>query len=278
MDAIDRLFDPDTAAMLAEVGEGRRLPALRWPLLASEKVDGVQCRIRPHCRPSSRRGRPLPNAAIAERLADLQAIADRDGIGFDGELYSPTAAFADLSGAIMSATRALPADTALYVFDVRTDDAEAGYADRTGVLASLEAIVGVRIVGQRLVCGEADARAMYDEIVAGGGEGIVLRDAGAPYGDGDGIAWKLKPFAEFDGRVVAVDSKTGSPIVEIAGGATLRIGTGFSRAERAAMKLSPERVIGRWLTFRGLSVGAKRVPRSVSFVRFRPADDGGAKV
>jgi DNA ligase-1 len=109
-------------------------------------------------------------------------------------------------------------------------------------------------------------------VVDGGGEGLVLHRADAPYAIGRSSALlKLKPLHDAEAVVVAHlpgrgkhAGRLGALRVRTPEGTEFQIGTGFSDAQRE----QPPR-IGAVVTYthRGLTAG--EVPRFASFLRVR---------
>ena len=264
---------------------------LRFPLLASRKLNGVRCLIVPGLGPVSRTGRPLPNVRLSDWLAAAIAWADRNDWVLDGELYSETSTLGEISGAVSSRDGALPADLKLYVFDGMPAADWGGTAgpfrDRLAALAPVAGLARVELLAQKTVRSARAAWKLFEAELAAGGEGIVLRDPNGPYKHGrctlrQGILYKLKNFDPFDGRVVAVErgrgryaGVAGSVVVELDDGSRCKVGLGFSDAERAVMAAEPAAYVGRWLEFRAMTLGGVRCPGPATLLRWRAGDETG---
>jgi DNA ligase-1 len=211
----------------------------------------------------------LPVAAPAWFTARLPAVA------LDGELWLGRGRFEALSGAVR---RQQPDDTEwrqirYMVFEL--PDAPGGFTQRA---ARIEAIATAArwpqlvAVAQRPVADRAALRTRLNEVVAGGGEGLVLHRADAPYATGRNPALlKLKPLHDAEAVVVAHlpghgkhAGRLGALRVRTPDGVEFQIGTGFSDLQRD----QPPR-IGAVVTYthRGLTAG--EVPRFASFLRVR---------
>ncbi|WP_284320093.1 DNA ligase [Dyella acidisoli] len=130
----------------------------------------------------------------------------------------------------------------------------------------------VQPVLQFKVANEAELKRKLDEIVQGGGEGLVLHRGASLYraGRSDDLL-KFKPFDDAEARVVDhVPGKgkyagmMGSLLVEMPDGTQFRIGTGFTDEQRR----NPPPV-GSLVTYRyqGMTSGGK--PRFARFMRIR---------
>jgi DNA ligase-1 len=121
--------------------------------------------------------------------------------------------------------------------------------------------------------------AQLANIVAGGGEGLMLhRDAARYHAARSDDLLKLKQSVDAEARVIGhipgngkYAGLLGSLEVQTSDGTRFRIGTGFTDAERAAPP-----PIGAWITYRHHGLTARGVPRFPSFVRVRQEEPGAA--
>jgi DNA ligase-1 len=123
-------------------------------------------------------------------------------------------------------------------------DAPGSFAERAARIETLVAQTGwhqlVAVPQQRLPDAAA-LQARLDEVLRAGGEGLVLHLATAPYQTGRSEALlKLKPREDAEGVVTAHlpgkgrhTGRLGALQLRLADGRLLRVGTGFSDAERA---------------------------------------------
>jgi len=111
-------------------------------------------------------------------------------------------------------------------------------------------------------------------VVKGGGEGLMLHRADALYraGRSDDLL-KLKPWDDAEAVVVAHLSgsgkyagRLGALLVELPNGQRLRIGSGFSDAQR-----DHPPAVGTTITYRYRGQTAKGLPRFATFLRVREA-------
>jgi DNA ligase-1 len=120
---------------------------------------------------------------------------------------------------------------------------------------------------------DADAlKARLDEVVAAGGEGLVLHRADALWAPGrsDDLR-KLKPLPDEDGRVLShiagtgkFQGRMGALLLQTPEGQRFALGTGFSDALRG----SPPPV-GSVVTYRYRDRTASGLPKFASFLRVR---------
>lgn len=151
-----------------------------------------------------------------------------------------------------------------------------GYSERLAALHHLVADLDrpwVRAVEQRRVKDEAELRAMFDGVVKGGGEGLMLHRADSPYrAERSDDLLKLKPHEDADARVVGHvpgrgrhRGRLGALLVETPEGLRFRIGSGFSDADREHPPPP-----GAWISYRHRGFNGKTgVPRFASFLRLR---------
>lgn len=111
-----------------------------------------------------------------------------------------------------------------------------------------------------------------DEVVKGGGEGLMLHLADAPYETGrSDVLLKMKPWQDAEGTVIAhqpgkgrFEGALGALRVRTAEGKTFLLGTGFSDAQRQAPP-----ALGAIVTYRYRELTASGLPRFPSFLRVR---------
>jgi len=114
--------------------------------------------------------------------------------------------------------------------------------------------------------------AKLDQVVAGGGEGLMLHRADARYRlDRSEDLLKLKPHQDAEARVTAhlpgngkYQGMLGALEVQRPDGLRFRIGTGFTDDER---RHPPP--LGAWITYSYYGLTAKGVPRFARFLRVR---------
>jgi len=251
-------------------------PAGDYPMFASEKIDGLQGRIRPHERPCSRNDVAFRNPHLAGHLSELQSLADETGLTFIGELRSDSLGPFGTSGRLVHSDKPLPADLRFYLFDIRGP--HRAFRETADLLDRFPACENVVVLRQIPVDNEAEARDLMDRVVAAGGEGVVLRHPG----DIDREPIRLKPTITLDGQIVALHrgrgrlaDTLGAVEVLLPDGRFCRVGSGFSDAQRRDLWQRGAASFGTWIEFAAARSPDTRKPREPRFVRFRHADSGG---
>jgi len=247
--------------------------AMPWPrtrspqdFLVSEKLDGVRAvwdgRVL-----RFRSGRVI--AAPAWFLSALPPVA------LDGELWIGRGAFDRLSGVVR---KALPGDAAWKAVTYQVFDAPghaAPFAERVRFVAATLAAAQVPWLvplAHSVVHDAAALQARLQEIVAQGGEGLVLHRADALWRSGRTDAlYKLKPEPDEEAWVVGHQpgkgrwqGQTGALLVQMPSGQRFALGAGLSDALR---REPPP--IGAWVTYRYRDRTPSGLPRFASFLRVR---------
>ncbi len=234
-------------------------PAAYW---VSEKLDGVRAvwdgRVL-----RFRSGRPI--AAPAWFSASLPAHP------LDGELWIARGRFDVLSGIVR---RDVPDDAdwqpvRYLLFDL--PGAPGDFSQRLERLTRIVADAGLpwlQVVPQWRVADRAELAVRFNEVVAGGGEGLMLHRADALWTAGRSDALlKLSPFLDAEATVPGKGrhrGRLGALEVMDAEGRRFRIGSGLSDAARAAPP-----AIGAQVTYRYRELTPRGLPRFPVFVRVR---------
>jgi DNA ligase-1 len=124
---------------------------------------------------------------------------------------------------------------------------------------------------------------LHDElmqIIAQGGEGLMLREPGSRYEPGrSNTLLKVKQFQDAEARVIGHQAgkgrhkgRLGALVAELPDGTTFSVGTGFSDAQR---EMPPP--IGSTITFRYQELTDRGVPRFPSFVRVLSEVDAASR-
>lgn len=236
--------------------------------LVSEKYDGVRA-VWDGRQLRFRSGLPVPApAGFLQRLPPLP---------LDGELWLGRGQFEATSGLVrrLAASDADWQGVRYMVFDMPW--AEGGFARRHALLQALlrrQADPMLQAVPQVTLPDRAALLQQLQTVVQAGGEGLVLRQADAPYAAGRSAAMlKLKPLQDAEAVVLAHlpgrgrhAGRLGALQVRSDSGQVFQIGTGFSDAERAAPPAPGQRIT---FAYRGLTEAG--VPRFASYLRVRPA-------
>jgi DNA ligase-1 len=251
----------------------------------------------------SRNGKSLANFPLVEQQLAKHAVFFAEPVVLDGEIMS--ASFQDLMKQIHRKDDVKSTDAVLNLFDIITlREFQAGRGEHRQIdrSVSLQAwykefadhMPNVTIVGQELVDldteqGQSRFKQINSDAVAGGYEGIMIKDPNAVYECKRSVAWlKLKPFIEVSLEVVDVEEGTGRNQGRL--GAlvcsgeddgrliTVNCGSGFSDDNRTTYWLARDRLVGQIVEVRADAVTQNqdgtyslRFPR---FLRFRGFEVG----
>ena len=255
-------------AMLATAWPAQADPAPFW---VSEKLDGVRALWDGQAL-RFRSGRPIAAPAWFTAAWPAQAL--------DGELWMGRRTFERLSAAVR---RTSPDDdewrsVRYMVFDL--PDRTAQFTER---LMRMGTVLGegkghgawVQAIRQFRAIDTAELKQQLAEVVAAGGEGLVLHRADALWQPGRSDALrKLKPVQDEEAQVVAhvpgkgrLQGRLGALLVELPDGQRFALGSGLTDAERE--KPPP---VGAWVSYRYRDRTPSGLPRFATFWRVRPAE------
>ena len=267
--------------------------------LVEVKLDGVRVLtiVWPDGRVNqySRNGKELMNFAhVKAKFAAVAAELDQAYV-FDGEIMSSS--FQDLMRQVHRKSNVSAGDAVLHLFDmIPLRDFQRGKYQLSQILRSEKLrnwfedkvflkLVNVQILNQELVnLDTAEGQQRYKEInraaIAGGYEGIMLKDPDAPYECKRSTAWlKLKPFIEVTLEVIGFEEGTGKNVGRL--GAlvgrgqedgrliTVNVGSGYSDALRDDIWANRNNVTGQMFEARADAVTqAQNGEYSLRFPRF----------
>lgn len=254
--------------------ERPNLSGIKYPKLASTKLDGIRC-VAVNGVAYSAAMKLIPNQHVQKFFSGLGLHA------LDGELMVH-GDFNDVQSAIMS-VGGTP-DFTFNVFDLMVENVP--YDVRLGMLIGVVDNLRndrVLLVQQFIASSEAEVLDLYDQARFAGHEGLILRDPASPYKYGRSTLkqeWmlKLKPSDDAEGTVVNVVElmhENGQPggvmgalIVEF-NGHVVGIGTGFDQSQRASYWAQRHRLIGELATFKYMELSRYGIPRHPVFKGFR---------
>lgn len=232
----------------------------------SEKLDGVRA-YWDGARLISRQG----NVFVAPHWF----IQDFPEIPLDGELWMGRGTFDRLSGTVR---RQVPEDAAWEEVRFMVFDAPHMSVPFDERVVRLRALLHtppsayIANVPQFRVANSSQLMQHLDDVVAGGGEGLMLHRGAAHHHVGrTGHLLKLKPWLDAEAEVVMHlpgegrnSGVMGAMLVRTEGGEYFRLGTGFTDAERA----DPP-PIGSIVTYKYSGITPSGIPRFASFLRLR---------
>lgn len=272
------------------------LAKLKFPILASAKLDGVRAVVRGGV-VYSRSNKPIPNVYVQDLLDTYEHL--------DGELIvgEPTskACYRDTVSHVMSLDKC-NYDLRFYVFD-HIQHLTAPYVDR---LQQVEAVPHIHLHEQRVVTCLSALLALEEKMLDEGYEGLILRAAEAPYKCGrstmkEGYLLKLKRFTDAEFEVVGYEERMHNgneattnelgrtarsshaagkiglgdlgALVLQGDGFTFNCGTGFDDATRKDLwAIRDSGLVGRMAKVKYFAVGMKDAPRHPVFLGFRQGD------
>ena len=232
----------------------------------SEKLDGVRARWD---------GRALWTRGGHRITTPPGFVQGWPSTPMDGELWIARNRFDVVSG-IARSTRPDPDAWNAVRFMVFDLPAHPGtFAERVTAMRTLvdrTAHPQLRMVEQTRLTSRTALDARLAQVVAAGGEGLMLHHAEARYGVGRSNALlKLKPHDDAEARVLAhapgkgkYTGMLGALVVAHHDGRQFRIGTGFTDAQRADPPPP-----GSWVTYRYNGLTSTGLPRFARFLRVR---------
>lgn len=279
---------------------------IRFPLYASPKVDGIRAIVKDGIL-LSRSLKPIPNTWTQDCLGHELLN------GLDGELAVGAPTHPNLmqitTSGVMSEQGTPP--VTLWVFDIWHSPLP--YHIRLHHLRTWFAMPNapphVGLLMQKLVENTEQLEQFEAEMLQWGFEGIMLRDPNSPYKFGrstakEGYLLKLKRFATDEGTVVGFEEQMhngneattdnlgltqrsshsanlvpagtmGTVLLkDVKTGQPVRVGTGFTAAQRKEMWEHKELFLGAVMTYRHFNkTGVKDARRISSFVAFRHPND-----
>ena len=232
----------------------------------SEKLDGVRAYWD---------GRQLASRAGNLFQAPPWFTAGFPPTALDGELWMGRGSYEALSGAVR---RKAPIEAEWRRIRYLVFDLPASQAPFTRRLAAMREIVQgaaspyLALVDQSRIASHAALMQRLEEVMAGGGEGLMLHRGSARYQIGrTKDLLKVKAHEDAEAVVLAhlpgkgkFAGMMGALLVETPEGRRFRIGTGFSGQERQAPP-----PLGATITYRHYGKTGKGTPRFASFLRVR---------
>ena len=295
--------------MLA-INASENLSSLPYPLLSSEKIDGIRCVVKDGVA-VSRTLKPIRNRYIQSILANPELE------GVDGELVvgapNSSTCMRDTNSGVMSYDG--EPDFTFYVFDfwkrpgVQYHKALAHLESLTNVLA----IPQIKLHTQRTLHTPRELEAHEYEALDAGFEGLIVRRPDGAYKFGrstkrEGYLLKIKRYHQDEARIIGYKPwmhNANDPVVNELGytsrpknqdglielpmlGAFVvegwspvlpdtrvqfDVGSGFTHEERHRLWACREDCIGQHLTYKFFPKGCKDKPRHPIFISFRNPED-----
>ncbi len=200
-------------------------------------------------------------------------LADFPEQSLDGELWMGRGRFSETSGAVRKLE---PVDAEWRQIRLMVFDLPASRAPFSERVVQMKALVSgspyIAMIDQRRASSHDALMEQLDQVVANGGEGLMLHEGNSLYraGRSDDVL-KVKRYQDAEAVVVGhtegngkYEGQLGALIVERKDGRRFKLGTGFSDDERA----SPPNV-GATVTYKHFGYTVTGLPRFASFMRVR---------
>lgn len=289
------------------LAENADIETLRFPVIASAKIDGIRCLMHPELGAVSRKLKPIPNRHIRGRLNDAGAV------WFDGEIVTYTDGkiddFNTIQSRVMSEDGA--PEFALLAFD-HFLQADAPYRLRLSYMHEVSSILISDIfrIHDSVEIQTMEELMQYEQTcVDQGWEGIMTRDPGGRYKFGrstarDQILLKIKRFQDDEAEIIGFveqlhnaneattdelghtkrsSAKQGLVAAQKLGAFVLKwrniefeIGTGFTDFDRTEYWQHRDKLVGKLATFKYQGVGSQGRPRFPVFKGLRNEIDVAA--
>lgn len=304
------MTDKKLAPMLAETCEDTG--KLKYPVLASPKLDGIRCLIRDGVA-LSRKLKPIPNQHVQEWAATLHEVLQ----GWDGELVvgdHDATVFNRTTSAIMSVDGS--ADFTFWVFDKWTDRL-LPYTHRFKPVKEMHfhgtLPFKVRVVPMKKCENEQSLLDFEKACLSMGYEGVMVRDPEGYYKYGrstvkEGLLLKVKRFKDDEAVIVGFEERMhneneakqdalghtersthkagmkpagdlGALVVVLPKHALegdqyrFNIGSGFTAEQRVDFWRQRDTLLGKTVKFKHFEQGAVDKPRFPIFLGFRDERD-----
>ena len=202
-----------TKPMLSATVHDHSLEKLEWPVMVSNKLDGIRCLIHPEFGPVSRSFKPIANTHIRDTLNDICHGERLDGelIVLDGT-HGGTASFNETQSGVM--TRGGRPRFVYMVFDC-FNVPEKPFMDRFAEAAGIVHAIGtgyLQVVTHVLVKDQVEFLEYAEESVSLGYEGTMLRHPAGPYKSGRSTLkqqWlvKYKEWLDAEGSIIGFEER-----------------------------------------------------------------------
>jgi DNA ligase-1 len=219
-----KTLKPKFSPMLAP-NETVNLHEIKYPLLASKKLDGIRC-IFYYGKILSRSLKPIQNKQLREKFEPILKLSEQRNVILDGEIFSPELSFQTITSMVMTRdfadkrsikkfgkTVEIPESLQFYCFDVLDEfNCSQPFALRCMLLNALLkscTIKSLQVVNQCFVENAGEVETLFAKVLSEGYEGLILRDPEGRYKCGrgtlkEGLIYKVKPFETFDAQIIDV--------------------------------------------------------------------------
>jgi DNA ligase-1 len=275
------------------------LAKLRYPVLASPKLDGVRAYVKDGV-VLSRSNKPLPNRHVQQLFKGFE--------GFDGELIVGPPNAPDVYRTTVSGVMSHDGEPNVnfHVFDLATS-ADSYHTRYKALLEMHTSGMDFELLKQYRINSEAELIEYEQYVLSQGYEGVILRDPYAAYKQGRGsmtdqCLMKLKRFSDAEATVIGFEERMhnaneatvdergytkrsshqgnkvpmgtlGALLVRNADGVEFAVGTGFDDAQRQEVWDNRDKYLGRVVKYKYFEIGVKDKPRHPVFLGWRDLID-----
>ncbi len=274
-----------------------------FPKYASNKLDGIRAVFKDGLL-LSRSLKPIRNIKLQEKFHNLREYSEANNVILDGEFYSHTRTFQEISSFINSTDKEVPDDIKFNCFDIIiNENPSQRFEERYEYInQSIYHLEGVEMVIQTQVNSIAEVDILFEDRLEEGYEGLILREMNGRYKFGrstinEALLLKVKPFETFDlpitgviermknineketnelGRSFRRNTKDGKESTGIAAcfttlynGHEMSVTLTGDEAFRRDIWKNKDNYKGLIMEVKGMLIGSKDVLRHPTFVRFR---------
>jgi len=282
------------------------ISTLKYPLLASYKLDGIRCIFKDGWM-YSRALKSFPNLQLRRRFEYLAELSREKNIILDGELLAKSLTFNELSGITRQLDKELPEDLFFYCFDaIKKENFNQPFNERLNNITTDFGICipYVSIIKQQLIFHATAVDSYYEEALDWGCDGLILRSPEGRYKFGrgtvkEGLIYKMKPFQTFDAKIIGIIQATevregaekkinelgrsvtskkkddriliekASAFLVMYEGKELKVTIAMTDEEKIDVWKNQSKYLGRIIEYKGMLVGAKDLPRHPVYIRMR---------
>ena len=201
---------------------------INYPLLVSNKIDGIRC-ILYKGKILSRSLKQIQNKQLRGKLQSLADYTKEYNLILDGEIYSPELTFQQITSMVMTQDFEdkksikkygqivqIPVNLKFHCFDaIKEDNLDTPFIDRVKLVETVAMLFeDIMYPVQEYLLNSKEAVEKHFEIALDNGEeGLILRDINGGYKCGrgtlkEGLIYKVKPYRTFDAKILDVIQAT----------------------------------------------------------------------
>lgn len=284
------------------------LEEINYPLLASDKLDGIRCLFYKG-QILSRSLKAIVNKELKDKFEPIRKYSEEMNLILDGEIYSPHLTFQQITSFVMTKNEVMdiPDHLNFYCFDlIGNDNYTLDFRKRLTCVEMIGELFPkiMVVVKHQPVNNPQMIEFLFEDALQNGCEGLILRDPNGYYKFGrgtlkEGLIYKVKPYTTFDAQITGVVQSTEvregaeKTINELGRSVTskkkddrvaiekasafwvkyedkdLKVVLAMTDEEKEEVWKNRDTYIGRWIEYKGMLIGAKDVPRHPVMVRFR---------